>query len=82
MSLILQGFYSYALYKFDIVKKFLRNPKTASLENCKLEIKYAASSELGLEEITRLEKDIKKWEKEKRELLLFDPQYVMSRNAK
>jgi len=58
------------LYTFDIIKKFLRNPITASLENCKLEIKHATSSELGLEEITRLEKDIKKWETEKREFLL------------
>ena len=64
------------LYTFDIIKKFLRNPITASLENCKLEIKHATSSELGLEEITRLEKDIKKWETEKREFLLLHEEKI------
>jgi len=58
------------LYTFDIFKKFVRNPNTTSVENCKLNIKHATSSELGWEVIAKLQKDIRKWEKEKRDFLL------------
>jgi len=56
--------------KFDVFQKFIRNPRKASLEKCKLNLKNASIPDLGLEEITRLEKDIKKLETEKREYIL------------
>ena len=62
--------YSKKLIRNGTFKKYLRNPLSKDLDNYKLKSIHAPSSELGWEEIVKLEKDIKKWETEKREFLL------------
>ena len=62
--------YSKKLIRSGTIKKYLRNPLSKVCDNYRLKSIPAPSSELGWEEIDKLEKDIKKWKTEKREFLL------------
>jgi len=62
--------YSKKLIRNGTIKNYLRNPLSKYVDNYNLKSKPATRSELGWEEIVKLEKGIKKWETEKREFLL------------
>ena len=70
ISVIAVIIYLIKLIRNGTIKKYLRNPLSKYVDNYNLKRKPATRSELGWEEIVKLEKDIKKWETEKREFLL------------